>query len=120
MSVDPVVSGAGTSSSRQGPPPGPARWAVVVAAVAAVLVLLGVVVFAVGYAVGGDEGVSDNWVGMLTVFSVLSGLLASFIAFVVAVVTRLRHRSVPGLWLPLTVFPVVIAFIVLGEAFWWE
>lgn len=120
MSVDPVVSGAGTSSSRQGSPPGPARWAVVVAAVAAVLVLFGGVVFAAGYAVGGDDGVSDTWVGVLTVFSVLGGLVASFLAFVMAVVTIVRRRSAPGLWLPLTVFPVVIACIVLGEAFWWE
>jgi len=66
---------------------------------------------------GGPE---DNWVGLLATVSLLGGLPASLAAFVLAVVAKVKHERWALLWLPLSVFPALLAFLVLGEAFWWE
>jgi len=52
--------------------------------------------------------------------SLLGGLLASLAAFALAVVAQVKHERWALLWLPLSVFPALLAFLVLGEAFWWE
>jgi hypothetical protein len=33
---------------------------------------------------------------------------------------KVEHEPWTLLWLPLSVFPALAAFLVLGEAFWWE
>jgi hypothetical protein len=36
------------------------------------------------------------------------------------VAARLSHDHSGRLWLPILLFPALLAFVVLGEAFWWE
>jgi hypothetical protein len=90
------------------------------ALVVSVVVVVAVAVFAIAYAVGGQDATSDNWVGVLAVLGVVGGLLVSFGAFVTATVAWLSHERSRMLWLPLLLFPTLLAFVVLGEAFWWE
>jgi hypothetical protein len=97
-----------------------ARWAVGLAEAAAVLISIAFVVFGVAYLVGGSSATEDNWVGFLTVASLFGALLTSVSAFVLAVAVKVRHERWTLLWLPLSVFPALLAFLVLGEAFWWE
>ena len=76
--------------------------------------------FAVAYAIGGSGAIEDNWVGFLGGVSLLAGLPASLAAFGLAVVAKVRHERWALLSLPLSVFPALLAFLVFGEAFWWE
>ena len=96
------------------------RWAVGLEAAVAVAIATALVTFAVAYAIGGSGAIEDNWVGWLLVVLVLGGLLASFAAFALAVVAKVKHERWALLWLPLSVFPALLAFLLLGEAFWWE
>ena len=90
------------------------------AAAVAAFVLVAAATFAIAFAVGGEDATSDTWVGALAVVALLGGLLTSLGAFVVAGAAWLSHERTRLLWLPLTLFPALLAFIVLGEAFWWE
>lgn len=97
-----------------------AQWAVALAATATAIVMLSGAIFGVAYLVGGSSAVSDNWVGFLTAIALLGGLIVSPIAFVLAVTARIKHGRSAWLWLPLVVFPALLAFVILGEIFWWE
>ena len=77
-------------------------------------------VYGVAFVVGGSSAVEDNWVAILVLVLFFGGFLASVIAFVLAVAVKVKHEQWRLLWLPLSVFPVLLAFVVLGEAFWWE
>lgn len=92
----------------------------VVAAAVSAFVLVAGAVFAVAFAIGGEDATSDNWVGALAVVGVLGGLLTSLAAFAIAGAAWLSHERSRLLWLPLALFPALLAFIVLGEAFWWD
>ena len=46
--------------------------------------------------------------------------LGSVAAFVLAIVAKVQHEHSVWLWLPLGLFPAMIVFVVLGEAFLWE
>lgn len=81
---------------------------------------ISVVVYAVAVGVGGSSAVEDNWVAILVLALFFGGFLASLTAFVLAVAVKVKHEQWPVLWLPLSVFPALVAFVVLGEAFWWE
>ena len=98
----------------------PARWAFTIAAVVAVMLVVSCVTFAVAYAVGGWPAIDDTWVGLIMVVSLLGGLAASLVAFVLALVAKRNHRWWVPLWLPLTLCPAILAFLILGELFWWE
>lgn len=76
-------------------------------------------VYGVAYVVGGSGAAEDNWVAILVMASFFGGFLASVIAFALAVAVKVKHERWRPLWLPLSVFPVLLAFLVLGEAFWW-
>jgi hypothetical protein len=78
------------------------------------------VLFGVADAVGGADATSDNWVAVLVGIGLFGGLLASFVGFALAAVAKIGHEPWRMLWLPLSVFPAVVAFFVLGELFWWE
>ena len=96
------------------------RWAVGLEAEVAVAIATALVVFALSYAIGGSGATEDNWVGFLGMVSLLGGLLASLAALALAVVAKVKHERWTLLWLPLSVFPALLAFLLLGEAFWWE
>ena len=89
---------------------------------AVVLVVMAVscAIFAVAYAVGGLAATEDNWVGFVGAASLLGGLEASLAVFVMAAVTRVRHERSSLLWLPLTLFPTLLAVVLLAEVFWVE
>ena len=97
-----------------------ARWAVGLAAAAVVAFAVTFAMFAVAYAIGGSGATEDNWVGFLGMVSLFGGLLASLAALALALVARVKHERWALLWLPLSVFPALLAFLLLGEAFWWE
>ena len=96
------------------------RWGVGLAAAVVVAIAMSFVIFAVAYAIGGSGATEDNWVGFLGMVSLLGGLLASLAAFALAVVGKVKHERWGLVWLPLSMFPALIAFLLLGEAFWWE
>lgn len=97
------------------------QWAVGLAAVVAVFIALTGALFAVAYVRGGSDAISDNWVGILGVVAILGGLVISLAAFVLAIVARrIKRDKWAWLWLPLSLFPALFAFVVLGELFWWE
>jgi hypothetical protein len=97
-----------------------ARWGVGIAAAVAIAILVSAAIFAVAYAVGGSGATEDNWVGLLVAVSLLGGLVASLAAFALALAAKIKHEQWALLWLPLLLFPAVLAFLVLGELFWWE
>jgi hypothetical protein len=118
MTVHPVGGGTHLSSAHgQG---GLAKLALGLALVVAGAVLVAAAIFAVAYAVGGADATEDNWVGFVAVVGLVGGLLASLVTFAVALGAWFRHERSRLLWLPLLLFPALLAFIVLGEAFWWE
>ena len=120
MTVAPVPGGAPISVCPAPAHGRPSRWAIGLAAAAALAIATSLVTFALAYAVGGSGATEDNWVGWLVAVLLLGGLLASFAAFALAVVAKVKHERWALLWLPLSVFPALLAFLVLGEAFWWE
>lgn len=75
-----------------------------------------IMTFAVGYAVGGQSAIEDNWVAVLGLTMALVGLLDSLAAFVLAIVAKIRRERWTLLWAPLSAFPAFVAFLVLGEA----
>ena len=120
ITVAPVPGHAPASDGPAPPHSGRAREAVRLAAAAAVAIATSLALFAVAYAIGGSEATADNWVGVIVVVLLLGGLLASLAAFGLAVVAMVERERWALLWLPLSVFPALLAFLVLGEAFWWE
>lgn len=97
-----------------------ARAAVVLAEVVAAVLVLAYAVFFVALAVGGDPAVSDTFVGYLAGIALVGGLFASLVAFLLAVVARVRRETARLLWLPLTLFPVLLTVVLVAELFWME
>lgn len=97
-----------------------ARRAARLAAAATVAITTALGAFGIAYAIGGTEATSDNWVGILVVALLFGGLLASLAAFSLAALARIQREGWAQLWFPLSVFPALLAFLALGEAFWWE
>jgi len=120
MRVDPVPGRAPISAGPAHANGRPARWAVGLAAAVAVVIAMSFAVFAVAYATGGSGATEDNGVGFLGAVSLLGGLLASLAAFALAIVAKVKHERWTLPWFPLSVFPALFAFVVLGEEFWWE
>jgi hypothetical protein len=84
------------------------------------MVVVAYSLLAVAYAVGGSDAISDNWIGFLGALALLGGLPVSLAAWVLAVVARVKHQRWALLWLPLSVFPVLLAVVVLAETLWLE
>ena len=97
---------------------GGAAWRL--AALSLLVLALGAVLFAAAWVVGGDEAVSDNWVGMTVVLALFAGLVGALVALVTALYAGVRHEPWSTLWLPLTTFPAVVAVVALLEAFVFE
>jgi hypothetical protein len=79
-----------------------------------------VAAIAIAYAAGGEGAIEDNWLGVLLATVAAVGLTGSLAAFVLAIIAKVRHERWALLWLPLCLFPALLLFLVLGEAFWWE
>lgn len=93
------------------------RW---LAAVSLAVLVLGALLFATAWLVGGEDATSDNWVGFTVVVALFTGLVGSLTAFVVAVFTGLRRHTWARLLLPLVTFPAVVLTVALLEAFVFE
>jgi hypothetical protein len=118
MTVHPVHGGAHLAPTHGHHPMSVLAFGLAV--VVSVVVVVAAAVFSIAFAVGGEDATSDNWVGVLAAVGLVGGVLASLGAFVLAVVGWLSHERSRLLWLPLLLFPALLAFVVLGEAFWWE
>ncbi len=97
-----------------------ARPAVVVAEVSAVVVAAGVAALLLAYAIGGDAAISDTWLAYVAGVAMVGALFASLVAFLLAVFARIRREVAARLWLPLTLFPALLALLVVAEVFWLE
>lgn len=98
-----------------------AKWSVGLSAACGLVMATAVTIVAILYAMGSEGAIEDTWAGFLLGTAViLPGLLGTLVAFVLAVVARVRHERWALLWLPLGLLPGVALFLVLGEAFWWE
>lgn len=90
------------------------------AALSLMVLALAAVLFGAAWAIGGDDAVSDNWVGMTVVLGLFVGVTGAFVALVMALYAGLRREPWGTLWFPLTTFPAVVTVIVLLEAFVFE
>jgi hypothetical protein len=82
-------------------------WAVVTAAVAAVLVAVGLTTLGiVGF--DADDEDFDNWKGVVVSIGLFGGVVVSVTAFALAVVAKVRHERWVLLWFPLLFAPVLI------------
>jgi hypothetical protein len=120
MTARPAAGGASVRLRRSVAPTRLARWAVRISAVVAAALVVSFAIFAVAYGIGGWGAIDDTWVGFVVAVSLLGGLLASLVAFTLAVTSKVKHERWAMLWLPLSLFPAILAFLVLGELFWWE
>jgi hypothetical protein len=120
MTAHPDSSQASVAAGRDHAPTRLARWAVGIAAPVVVAILVSAAIFAVAYTIGGPGATEDNWVGLLGAVSLLGGLAASLAAFALALAAKIKHEQWALLWLPLSLFPALLVFLVLGELFWWE
>jgi hypothetical protein len=96
---------------------GAARVAIVLAAFVVIVMVVSYAILLVALAIGGDAAISDTWVGAQAAFVLLGGLLTSLIALVLAGTAKVRHERANLLWLPLSVFPTLLALLVLAELF---
>jgi hypothetical protein len=97
-----------------------ARWGVGVGGTAAGMTASALAIFALASAIGGSGATDDNWVGYLVGVLLAGGLVGSLVAFATAISALVKHERWALLWLPLLLFPAILAFLALGEAFWWE
>ena len=107
-------------ASRSGPASSLGRMAQGLAGVALVVLALAAVLFGSAWAVGGEDAVSDNWVGLTVVIGFFAGLVGSFVALVTAVFAVLHAEPTSRMWLPLATFPAVVVVAVLLEALVFE
>ncbi len=96
------------------------RWAVGLASGAVAAVVIGVAPVGVSYAIGRASAVDDNWLGFLSATTVIVGLLASLAGFALAIAAMVSHERWLRLWLPLSIFPIFVGLLALGEAILWE
>lgn len=120
MTVAPIPLQVRASTGHGQPHSRLARWAVGLSAVFGAAFASSIATIAIAYAVGGEGAIEDNWLGAFLVTMASVGLLGSLAAFVLAIVVKVKHERWTLLWLPLCAFPAFLAFLVLGEAFWWE
>ena len=90
------------------------------AGLALVVLIFGAVLFAGAWTIGGEDAVSDNWVGVTVVAALFVRLFASFAALLTAVSAGLRHEPWSRVWLPLATFPAVVVIVGLLETLVFE
>lgn len=90
------------------------RWAVRLAAGVVVAITVSYLVYGTVWATAGANAVIETAVEEQTYAVYLGGLVASVAAFALAIVSRVREHARKGLWLPLSVFPVLVALLVIA------
>lgn len=125
MSYTGAEKAPGPASASAGTGPGQlhgrlAQWGVRLSLASGASIVSSIATFAIAYAVGGSSATEDNWVAYLVASMALAGLIGSLAAFALAIIAELKRERWPLLWLPLSLFPAALAFVMLGEAFWWE
>ena len=120
MTANPVPGHIPTSAYRTPAHGRLARWGVRLGATAAAMTATAFALFALATAIGGSGATEDNWVGYLVGVLLAGGLLGSLAAFALAIPAKVKHERWALLWLPLLLFPAILAFLAIGEAFWWE
>ena len=95
-----------------------AQWAVGTASTAVGLLIAVLVFFGTVTVFGGHIG--DNWVAIVGMIGIAVGLAGSVVAFLMALAARVKHDHWQGLRLPITLFPVLLILLAVGELFWWE
>ena len=104
-----------------GPRPGRlARWAVRVSSVSGASAAVSNATVAIAYAVDGAGAIEDTALGVALSLAAAAGVVGSLLGFVAAIAAKLGHERWSALWVPLCVLPALLAFVVLGEALWWE
>ncbi|HEX5916522.1 MAG TPA: hypothetical protein VFY76_01655 [Nocardioides sp.] len=107
-------------ASRRGPSSPAGLRARRMAGVALVVLVLAAALFGSAWAIGGEDAVSDNWVGLTVMFGFFAGVVGSFVALATAVFAVLRGEPTSRMWLPLATFPAVVIVAVALEAFVFE
>ena len=108
-------------ASRHGRPLGRlVPWAVRLSVVCGAAFAVSAAAVAIAYAVGAESAVQDTRLAWCLGLLALTGFAASLAAFLAAIVAKVEHASWTEVWLPLCLFPALLAFLVLGEALWWE
>jgi hypothetical protein len=90
------------------------------AGLALAILVFAAALFSSAWALGGQDAVSDNWVGVTVVVALFVGLIGSFAALVTALFAGVQHERWSRLWLPLTTFPTAIVIVALLETFVFE
>lgn len=120
MTGDPVSPQAHMRTDAARASSGLTRCAVGVAAVVAVVLALTGAIIITAFSSGGSDAISDNWIGLLGAIALIGGLIASFVAFLLAITAKIKREQSAWLWLPLLAFPAMLLFLLLGEVLWWE
>ena len=120
MTASPVPGHVLVPTGHDLPPGRLARWAVGLSAVFGVASAASIAAVGIAYAVGVESAIDDTVLGWFLGCTALTGFVGSFAAFLAAIVAKVRHEPWALLWLPLCVFPALLAFLVLGDALWWE
>ncbi len=120
MTVAPVPGHVPAPTGHRHPHGRLAVWAVRLSAVFGAASVASIAAVVIAYAVGVESTVEDTLLGAFLAIIAFIGCLGSLAAFLAAFVAKVRHERWTLLWLPLCVFPALLAFLVLGEVFWWE
>lgn len=94
-----------------------ATVAVTMSALSCAALAISYSIFFVAWAVNGEDGVSDNWVGFLAAYTLLGSIALTLISFVVGLFLWRRHNQHPLLWLTIYLFPTLAVVTLLVEFF---
>lgn len=101
-------------------PSGASRWAVRLALAALAGPFAAIGWYYLWIAIDGPGAVDDNWRGVVTALIMLAAFISAMLAFVLAVAAKAELGWRRSLWLAFTALPALLAFVILGELFWWE
>ena len=96
------------------------RFAFKTALAAIGVLLVGALVLLIAYLVGGQEAIDDNWGGFIFMIAFFGSWAMSLLAFVIAIIAKLRKEVGQSLVVPLWLFPVYTAAVFIGEFFIFE
>ncbi|MEV3935269.1 hypothetical protein AB0K52_04705 [Glycomyces sp. NPDC049804] len=71
-------------------------------------------------AIDGPNALDDNWRGVVVGLIMLVAFLAAMGAFTLAIAARHAPAARGARWIAFGALPMLLAFVILGERFWWE